>query len=78
MSHDAVRKNPITLGAFKFDKIVPGESVQFVANEHYWKGKPKLDGVIVKVVPSSSISVAIKSGEYDIVQYFNATKMGRN
>lgn len=74
LSHDAVRKNPVTLGAFKFDKIVPGESVQFVANEHYWKGKPKLDGVLVKVVPSSSISVAIKSGEYDIVQSFSATK----
>lgn len=74
LSHDAVRKNPITLGAFKFDKIVPGESVQFVANEHYWKGKPKLDGVLVKVVPTSSISVAIKSGEYDVVQNFAATK----
>ena len=74
LSHDAVRKNPVTLGAFKFDKIVPGESVQYVANENYWKGKPKLDGVLVKVVPSSSISVAIKSGGYDIVQYFSATK----
>ena len=74
LSNDAVRKNPVTLGAFKFDKIVPGESVQYVANDNYWKGKPKLDGVLVKVVPSSSISVAIKSGEYDIVQYFSATK----
>lgn len=75
LSSDEVRKSPVTLGAFKFDKIVPGESVQYVANEHYWKGKPKLDGVLVKVVPSSSISVAIKSGEYDIVESFNATKM---
>ena len=74
LSHDAVRKNPVTLGAFKFDKIVPGESVQYVANENYWKGKPKLDGVLVKVIPTSSISVAIKSGEYDIVQHFKATK----
>ncbi|MFJ8064093.1 ABC transporter substrate-binding protein [Psychrobacillus sp. NPDC096426] len=72
---DVVRKNPVTLGAFKYDKIVPGESVQFVANEHYWKGKPKLDGVIVQVVPSSSISVAMQQGEYDIASYFQATKM---
>ena len=48
VENDAVRKNPITLGAFKFDKIVPGESVQFLKNEHYWKGKPKLDGVLIK------------------------------
>jgi len=74
MESDAVRNKPVTLGAFKFDKIVPGESVQFVKNENYWKGVPKLDGVVVKVVPSSSISVAIKSGEYDIVSNFDATK----
>ena len=72
---DAIRKNPVTLGAFKVDKIVPGESVQFVKNEHYWKGKPKLDGVLVKVVPSSSISVAIASGKFDLVRSFNATKL---
>lgn len=72
---DAIRKNPVTLGAFKFDKIVPGESVQLVANEHYWKGKPKLDGVLVKIVPTSSISVALQQGEYDIASSFSASKM---
>ena len=72
---DAVRKNPVTLGAFIIDKIVPGESVSYVKNENYWRGAPKLDGVVVKVVPSSSISVAIESGDYDLIQNFNATKM---
>jgi len=71
---DAVRKNPVTLGPFKFHKIVPGESVQFVKNPYYWKGEPKLDGVFVEVVPSSSVSVAIGSGKYDIVSGFTATK----
>lgn len=75
VEHDAVRKNPVTLGAFKFKNIVPGESVEFEKNEHYWKGEPKLDGVIVQVVPSSSISVALGSGEYDLAFAFNATKM---
>ncbi len=75
VENDAVRKNPVTLGAFKFKNVVPGESVEFEKNEHYWKGVPKLDGVIVQVVPSSSISVAIGSGEYDLVLAFNATKM---
>lgn len=64
LESDAVRKNIVTLGAFKFDKIVPGESVQFVKNENYWKGAPKLDGVLVKTVPSTSISVALQTGEY--------------
>ncbi len=72
---DAVRKKPVTLGPFKFKKIVPGESVQLVRNDYYWKGKPKLDGVVIKMVPSSTISLAIGSGEYDLVMGFNATKM---
>ena len=31
--------------------------------------------LLVKVVPSSSISVAIEQGEYDIAINFSATKM---
>ena len=70
LENDAVRKNPVTLGAFKFDKIVPGESVQFVRNENYWKGQSKLDGVIIKTVPSSSAAKALETGEYDMALSF--------
>lgn len=70
LSSEAVRKNPVTLGAFKFDKVINGESVQFVANENYYKGKPKVDKVIVQAVPSTSISEALKVGKYDIATPF--------
>lgn len=63
---DAVRKNPVTLGAFVVDKIVKGESVQMVANKNYWKGQPKLDKVVIEVIPTSSSAAAMKSGKYDI------------
>ncbi|OEC02609.1 ABC transporter substrate-binding protein [Lysinibacillus sphaericus] len=66
ISSDAVRKNPITLGAFKYDQIVNGESVQFVANEHYYKGKPKIDKVVIQVVSTSTIGEALKAGQFDI------------
>ena len=69
ISSDAVRKNPITLGPFKFDNIVNGESVQFVANEHYYKGKPKIDKLIVQVVSTSTISEALKAGQFDIASF---------
>ncbi|MFX3673276.1 MAG: oligopeptide ABC transporter substrate-binding protein [Paenisporosarcina sp.] len=91
LESDAVRKNIVTLGAFKFDKIIPGESVQFVKNENYWKGVPKLDQILVKTVPSTSISVALQTGEYDmtantfstdkyleIKDFDNITVLGRN
>ncbi|MEC1178828.1 oligopeptide ABC transporter substrate-binding protein [Metasolibacillus meyeri] len=74
VEHDAIRKNPVTLGAFVIDRVVPGESVQFKANENYWKGKPKLDGVIVKVVPSASIAKALEAGEYDVSLSFGSSK----
>lgn len=71
---DAVRKNPVTLGAFVVDKIVAGESVQYKANENYWKGRPKIDSVIVKVVPSTSIAKALESGEYDLTLSLGSAK----
>ena len=65
VENDYVRKTPLSLSAFVVDKIVAGESVSYKPNENYWKGAPKLDGVIVKVVPSSSIAKALETGEYD-------------
>lgn len=74
LESDPVRKNPVTLGAFVVEKIVPGESVQYKANANYWKGAPKLDGVIVKVVPTSSIAKALESGEYDVTTNFGSAQ----
>ena len=73
---DAVRKNPVTLGAFVIDKIVNGESVQFKANENYWKGQPKLDKVVLEVVPSSSAAASMKAGKYDILTSYPANAYG--
>lgn len=70
LESDAVRKNPVTLGAFKFDKIVPGETVQFVRNDNYWKGQAKLDGVVIKTVPTASAAKALETGEYDMALSF--------
>ena len=74
IEHDAIRKNPLSLSAFVVEKIVTGESVQYKANENYWNGAPKLDGVIVKVVPSSSISKALEAGEYDVTLALGSDK----
>ena len=74
IENDAVRVNPVTLGPFKINKIVPGESVEYVKNEHYWKGEPKIDGIVTKVVSSSSAAVALQNGEYDMAINFGATQ----
>lgn len=69
---DVVRKNPIGFGPFKVDSIVPGESVSMTANEDYWQGVPKLDGVTVKVVNPQTVVQALKSGDVDVVDSFPA------
>ncbi|MGM9923843.1 MAG: oligopeptide ABC transporter substrate-binding protein [Bacillus sp. (in: firmicutes)] len=66
LTSEKIRVKPLSLGAFKADRIVNGESVQLSANEHYFKGKPKIDKVIIQTVPSTSIVEALKAGKYDI------------
>lgn len=64
---DAVRKNPVTYGPYYMSKIVTGESVEYLPNEHYYKGKPKLDKVVFTNVPTASIVEAVKAKKYDMV-----------
>jgi len=68
--HDAVRVNPIGFGPFVLDTIVPGESVTFTANEDYWQGAPKLDGITLKVVAEQTVANALETGEIDVVDSF--------
>ncbi len=66
-SSDAVRKNPVTFGPYKMNKIVAGESVEYVPNEYYYGDKPNLDKIIFNSVPEESIVEALKSKKYDMV-----------
>ncbi|MGN1386946.1 MAG: oligopeptide ABC transporter substrate-binding protein [Bacillus sp. (in: firmicutes)] len=66
LASEKIRNKPVTLGAFKVDSVVNGESVKLVANENYWKGQPKIDTVIIKNVPPTTIVAALKAGEYDM------------
>ncbi|UQF12417.1 oligopeptide ABC transporter substrate-binding protein [Vagococcus lutrae] len=66
-SSDAVRKNPVTFGPYVMNKITPGESVEYVANEHYYKGKPKMDKLVLRSTPTASIVEALKAKQFDMV-----------
>lgn len=66
-SSDAVRKNPVTFGPYKMNKIVAGESVEYVPNEFYYGDKPNLAKITFNSVPAESIVEALKSKKYDMV-----------
>ena len=56
----------VGLGAFTIESIVPGESVTYKANEYYYKGRPKIDQLVVEAVSPDSIVSEMKAGKYDI------------
>ena len=80
VSSDKIRVNPIGFGPYKIAKIVPGESVLYERNEDYWRGRPALKSIVLKVVSSASILESLKQGDVDIAsipadQYVNAKEI---
>ncbi|HEY4601797.1 MAG TPA: oligopeptide ABC transporter substrate-binding protein [Cerasibacillus sp.] len=69
-SSDAVRKNPIGMGPFKVEKIVPGESVVYTKFEDYWRGEPNLDKVTLKVVGPQVVVNELENGSIDMADKF--------
>ena len=71
---DEVRLHPVGAGPFKVVKIIPGESIEYAINEHYYKPEelPKFDKLIVKILPESSSVSSMKNGEFD--EYLEITE----
>jgi peptide/nickel transport system substrate-binding protein len=65
----AFNRAPIGTGPFKVTEFVTGDHITLVRNDNYWQqGKPYLDKVIVRIVPSSEVAKQLmKNGEADIM-----------
>ncbi|GAA0325136.1 oligopeptide ABC transporter substrate-binding protein [Bacillus carboniphilus] len=64
-----VRKNPVGVGPFKVKNILPGESVEMVKHEDYWRGAPHLDSVIVKVIDSALTVGELETGNIHMTAF---------
>lgn len=61
-------------GPFKFVAWNRGQDVKLAANEDYWGGAPKIDGVDFLIVPSGDTAVSqYEAGELDVVYADPAT-----
>lgn len=60
---------PIGTGPFRFKSFSPGERIELVRNPDYFmQGLPKLDGVVLRIIPESAGQVAaLSSGDVDLV-----------
>ncbi|NGZ75118.1 oligopeptide ABC transporter substrate-binding protein [Saccharibacillus alkalitolerans] len=72
------REHPIGFGPFVVDRIVPGESVTYKRNDNYWRGKPALDGVTLRVVSPSTVVQQLETGGVDLVDAFPADQYPDN
>lgn len=61
-------QNPVGSGPFQFVRFVVGQYLEVEANKDYFKGSPKLDGVIVKIVPSETVAAELQAGVIDVAQ----------
>lgn len=69
---DAVRKNPLSWGAYVIKEIIPGQQVIIEANPYSYLGEPKTKKIEFKIVPSAQVVAACQSGEYDIITGFGS------
>jgi oligopeptide transport system substrate-binding protein len=56
-------------GPFQFTEYAEEQQSSFVANENYWEGRPKLDGIELVYQQNRSVALeAFRQGDLDIVQ----------
>ncbi len=68
VGEDGFVKKPIGTGAFQFVQWQKDDRLILRANATYWGGKPKVDGLVFRVIPEAGTRVAaLLSGEVHIV-----------
>src|SRR5581483_10884721 len=59
---------PVGAGPFMVKEWQGGDHITLVANPNYWRGKPKLDGINIKITPSRDAgNAALAAGDVDLV-----------
>ncbi|MBI4280347.1 MAG: ABC transporter substrate-binding protein [Armatimonadetes bacterium] len=63
-----IATRPIGTGPFMIEHWIPGEKIVLVANENYFRGRPRFRQVTLRVIPEELVAIyAILKGELDAV-----------
>jgi peptide/nickel transport system substrate-binding protein len=69
---------PVGIGPFRYVEWVRADHVTLEANPNYWRGKPKLDKVIYKIIPDrNTLITQLQTGEVDLWAYVPPAFAGR-
>lgn len=59
-------RNPVGTGPFRWKEYVEGSHLTLEANPNYYAGRPRLDAVVIKIIPDINTVVAqLRTGELD-------------
>jgi peptide/nickel transport system substrate-binding protein len=62
-----LNKHPVGTGPFQVTSFTPGQTVEMTANKNYWRGAPKIDGIVFQSYQNAnSMSDELKSGAIDV------------
>ena len=65
---DAMKTTPVGTGPFQLKSYTPKGQMELVANDKYFRGAPKLAGVLIRFMPdASSRELALRTGEMDVI-----------
>jgi len=66
-------RQPIGTGPFKLVKWTSGQSIALEKNAAYWGGVPKLDAIVLKIVPdTNTLLTQLKTGEVQLTDGLGA------
>ncbi len=67
---------PIGIGPFVIDEWNRGQGLTLSANTKYWRGRPKLDKIIYKIIPNDeTIMTQLETHELDLYVQMNQNKL---
>ena len=69
-------RQPVGIGPYKVIEWRPGEYIEYEAFDGYWRGRPNIDRLIWRIIPSDEALVAaLEAGEVDILRSTPSTYM---
>jgi peptide/nickel transport system substrate-binding protein len=69
---------PVGIGPFKFERWDRGKQVVLVADPLYWRGRPKLDKIVYKIIPDRSALLSqLAAHDVDMWYQFSGAYLSR-
>ncbi|HKE36309.1 MAG TPA: peptide ABC transporter substrate-binding protein [Candidatus Baltobacteraceae bacterium] len=69
---------PVGIGPFKYKEWLRGDRIELVANPLYWRGRPKLDEIIFKIIPDRNTLLSqLQAHEVDMWYQFGGSYLSR-